>query len=179
MEFGTIKDRAIEIDGDAEKKTLILEVQVSDADDGQSVEFHATAGDDVQPPDGARVFIAEISESFQIAVVIDDGIEPDETIEPGEREIYASDDGARKSKIRWKKDGQLVLNDGEDTAVNFTGLKAAFDTLRDDFNNFLSTVFTPHLHKDSLKAETTPTTSVAVPSAANIDPAESETINLP
>lgn len=184
METGTITGREITTNLDAEKKTLLLQVLVADENDGQTVELQNQSGEDVEPPDGSRVFIMDVSDSFRVVVAVDDGIEPDSSIEQGERETYSSDGGERKAKIRWKKDGQIVLNDGGDTAVKYSELKTAFDQLKSDFDDLVN-AYNAHIHITTATIGVggpgviAPTTSAGAPTIADITPAESGTVNLP
>ena len=193
FEIGTITGREIEKNLDSEKKTLLLQVLVADDNDGQTVELQNQSGEDVEPPNGSRVFILDISDSYRIVVAVDDGIEPDPSIEQGERETYSSDGGERKAKIRWKKDGQLVINDGGDTAVKFSELQAAFDKFLSDHNDLVDLYNTLKGDVETFSTLYAPGGPAAVglpptfifsaqdgsTSDADIAPAESKTVELP
>lgn len=169
LETGTITGRAIALNKDATRPTTILQVVVSGPDDVQSVELQSFAGEDYQPPNGSRVFIADVSDTFRVALVVDDGIEPAADLSPGERELYSSAGGVRKAKIRLLADGTIKVNDGTDYAVAFNDLKTEF--------NKLNTAFNTHTHVCAAPGVASAT---GLPqSAANIDLAKVSTVRLP
>jgi phage gp45-like len=185
LEFGTITGREISQNNDASKKTTLLQVTVSEDEDVQTVELQSIAGEDFQPPDGSRVFFDEVSDTFAVALVVDDGVEPAADLEQGERELYSSDEGARKATIRLKKDGQIVVNGGGGTAIEFARMKEAFDQLKSDFDN-LVTAYNAHIHVTTATVGATPTpgviaptTSTGAPSTADMTEAESGTVEVP
>lgn len=198
MDIGNITSREIIENQDAEKKTLMLQVVVDEDEDVQDVELQNQSGIDSQPPDDSRVFILEVTESYQIVIAVDDGIEPDPSIEAGEKELYASDGGSRKSKIRWKKNGELILNDGTDFAVRYNELETAFNQLQADHDTLVSevdqlkntvnsnvTVYASHTHDETGVATDVPnqpqapSTIAPVASTADITPTKSETVRIP
>jgi phage gp45-like len=179
MEFGTITGSEISTNKDSDQKTLLLQVVASDDDDVQTVELHASSGEDTQPPSGSRVFYMEVSDSFSVGIVVDDGAEPADDIEPGEKEIYSIDGGSRKAKIRWKKNGQLILNDGGGTAIEFARMKSAFDQLRADHDALVTTVNTLQLPVNLTTLLAGPPVAQSAPSSADMSSAESDTVNIP
>lgn len=97
----------------------------------------------------------------------------------GESITYGRDgSGAIVSSVRCLADGTVIVNDGSRTAAAFQELKSGFDTLKADYNSFLTTVFTPHVHPGVLAgpASTAVTISVAVETQASIDACESTTL---
>jgi hypothetical protein len=177
IETGTITGREIATNKDSERPTRLLQVVVSGPDDVQTVELESFGGDDYQPPDGARVFIADVSSTFRIVVAVDDGVEPDPTIEKGEREIYSSDGGQRKAKFRLLKDGNIKLNDGTGTAVEFARLKAVVDSLVMQVNA-LVTSFNTHTQEVIGVVAGVPL-APAVPVVLDMSPAESSSVVIP
>ena len=177
LETGTITGRDIAQNKDADRVTLLLQVTVSGPDDVQTCELQSFAGEDYQPPDGARVFVADVSSTYRVVVAVDDGIDPDPTIEQGERELYSSDGGERKARIRLRKDGTIRVNGGSGTAVEFARMKQAFDSLVLQVNT-LVTAFNAHTHAVAGAVANAPLPP-AVSVTADMAAAESETVVIP
>jgi hypothetical protein len=129
-------------------------------------------GIEICPANGENLVITKIGDSNSFVVSIggvNQNIAPDTA--RGERRIYAvSTDGSEiKAVIKWKNDGVLELNGATDSAVKFADLKSGFDTLKSDFNAFLT-----HVHG----VAGTPPVPPAVPSTASIDSSESDDVKL-
>ena len=176
---GKITGRTIGKNRDGDSDVILLQVEVSDADDIQTVELHRGAGVDLNPPDDSIVVLVRAGNAWQIAATVNDNVTPDD-LDQGVYEIYASDSGAKTAKVNLDPGGDVTLNDGTQSAVSFPELKAQFDTLVTDFNN-LVTIFNAHVHPGvtagpgSTAVSATPGTS----STATIDGSESDTIKVP
>ena len=157
IKVGTFKGREIRKNRNGGNDVLLLQVEVSDADDVQTVELVTHAGDESSPPDGSTVMLLQIGPAWVVAVSADDLIPPD--IDVGERRVYSQDGGTRKATIYWRADGQLQLNGTGDHAVRFAALEAAFNQLKTDFNN----------HAGHFSGEVVPMPSTADISGAKID----------
>lgn len=99
---------------------------------------------------------------------------PDD-LKAGEQVIYSRDSsGTIQANIKFKNDGEINLNDGDDFAVKFNELKTAFDTLVSDFN--------AHIHAGSTDSVSGPCKilppSSAVPSTADMSNAKVEKVKL-
>lgn len=178
-EVGTITGREIGLNQDAEKKTILVQVIIADENDSQTVEVQNSACIDIQPPDSARAFVFDVSDSYRIAVAVDDGVEPEESLDAGEIEIYSIDSGSRAAKIRMKKDGDVIVNDGDKSAVRFQELKLAFDQLKADHDILVAFVNALVLPVNIPALSAGPPAAQAPVSLANIDPAESESVKVP
>lgn len=183
MPVGEVKSSEIGKNRDGDLSVRLLQVEISDPDDLQTVQLMTAGGDDYSPPDGSIAVIVKSGDSWKMAVAVDDNVEPADDLEKGERELYSSDGGARKAKLRLKKDGQQVLNDGGDTAVAFSRLQTAFDQLKSDFDALVAK-YNPHVHPVNALPGPSPiptavTTSTGSPTTADIAPAESPTVELP
>jgi hypothetical protein len=170
--IGRVTNSEIKKNRDGDEKVVLLQVEITDSDDVQTVELMTPPGVNSNPVDGSIVFIAQVGSAFKVALVADDGIEP--TADRGEHEIYASEGGVKKSSAFCKKDGTLVLNFGDDFAVRFNKLKEAFDQLKADFNTAVSQ-YNLHTHNGSVPVPTLTQT----PSTADIDPAKIDDILVP
>lgn len=86
---------------------------------------------------------------------------PDD-LKAGEQVIYSRDSsGTIQANIKFKNDGEIKLNDGDDFAVKFNELKTAFDTLKNDFNS--------HAHAGSTDSVSGP--CKILPPTATVPPA--------
>jgi hypothetical protein len=180
MKIGTVTGTEIRKNRDGTQNTVMLQVEMDDADDVQSVELMPHAGMDYRPRSGTKVFIVESGAAYKLAIASKDAIEPSSAV--GEQKVYSVDAGGLVAAIvHWMEDGQLVLNMGAGTAVEFKRLKTAFDQLKSDFDNHVHLAGLPlGSVVDSIAGPCTGTT--APPSAASIadiDPAESPTVNVP
>lgn len=172
INFGTITSVDIDTNKDGTDEVRLLTVEVYE-DDPVTVELRSTCGDDYLPAVGGICFFGDVSESYSVGISTDDGIAPDETIEQGERELYSYENGARKAKIRLKKDGDVVVNDGTDFAVKYNELKKAFDQLKADHDS--------HIHTTTATVGASASVGVIAPpaaSTANMAPAKVEKVRL-
>jgi len=157
IKVGTVTGREIRKNRNSGHDVLLLQVEVSDADDVQTVELVTHAGDESSPPDGATVMLLQIGPAWVVAVGADDLIPPG--IDVGERRVYSQDGGVRKATIYWRADGQLELNGTGDHAVRFAALETAFNQLKSDFDS----------HGGHFSGEVVPTPSTADISGAKIN----------
>jgi hypothetical protein len=92
--------------------------------------------------------------------------------------------GAPAAIVHCREDGQLVLNNGGGTAVEFARLKIAFDQLKADFDALVDFINgAPGIgHTHTCPAGggmTTAMTGTGSHTSADIDPSESPTIEVP
>jgi hypothetical protein len=112
MDLGRVTGFAIGKNKEGDKDVVLLQVEVSDEFDMQTIELMTNQGQDERPPDDSFVLALDLGDAYKLAIAVDDGIEPDPTIEKGEKEIYSSDSGTRKAKIRLLKTGTTKINGG-------------------------------------------------------------------
>ena len=170
----------------------MLQVEITDPEDIQTVELISQDGEDTNPPDGSKVVIISVGKAWKIAVAINDGIEPDANQVPGEKKIYSSDGGVIKAFIQLLKTGAMIIsgtllqilgstkieltapiieiNGSADFAVSFNDLQTAFNALKAEFD--------AHIHSGVLAGPAT-TGVPTIPSAADITPAKVTTVKLP
>ena len=132
MAIGIVTGRRISKNRDGDKDVLILQVSLIDGEDTRSIEIFSSA--DFNPANGTRVYICNVSDSYQVAVATSDGLAPE--VEPGEVEIYSTDNPvtAKQARIYLNKDGEIIMNQGTDFAVRFSALETAFNQLKSDFD---------------------------------------------
>lgn len=129
MQTAIVTGREIKKNKDGKKSVILLQCQITDPADVQSVELMNQTGEDNNPPDGSRVTIIDIGQAFKLAIASDDNIEP--ITEPGEKRIYSTDsDGNLKASFYLKNDGSVTLENDN----GFIELKANGDV---DINGFI------------------------------------------
>lgn len=120
---GKITGRTITTNRDGTNLRVMLQVQMTNPDDIQTVEYVSLPGQDENPIDGSRVFILEVGDSYKIAIAVDDGVTP--AMATGEKRLYSvSDAGVIQAFINILKSGIIEVNGDADFAVRFTALEA-------------------------------------------------------
>lgn len=112
MKLGRVISSQIETNRDGSGKVLLLQVELSDPDDLQTVEYLQAAGDDYRPPPGTSVVVTDLGKAWKIAIGADDGIEPESA--EGEKEIYAHQAGQKKGRLKCNLDGTVQAGAGDD-----------------------------------------------------------------
>jgi phage gp45-like len=178
--IGTVLGSEVTKNKDADEDSRILQVELTNTDDVQSIEQMGQVGEDSSPQPGARVIVLDLSPSYRVAVAAEDGVTP--AVADGEKEFYSYDSsGSKLATIRLLSDASIELNGNTDFAVAFDDLKVAFDQLRDDFNDFVSTVFNVHAHPGVTAgaASTGPPPVGGSPSSADMAGAKVDSIKVP
>ena len=125
---GKITGRTITTNRDGTNQRVMLQVQMTNPDDIQTVEYVSLPGQDENPIDGSRVFILEVGESYKIAIAVDDGVTP--AMETGEKRLYSvSDAGDIQAELKILKTGIIEINGDADFAVRFTALETQMQLL--------------------------------------------------
>lgn len=123
VHLGTIVGSKIIENMDSENTTRMLSAELSSADDVQSIELISQNGEQTNPLDDATVIILEINKAWKIAVAIKDLVEPDNTLERGEKKIYAVD--SSNNVVAWvyfKGDGNILIeNDNGSINIDENG----------------------------------------------------------
>lgn len=134
---GIVTGRRIGKNRDGDKNVLLLQVEIIENEDVRTIEIFSSG--DFNPANGTRVYICNVSDSYQVAVATSDGLTPE--CEAGEREFYSTDNPATQKKARLKlnKDGEIVLNQGTKSAVNFLDLNTQLQLLVTAINAALAT----------------------------------------
>jgi hypothetical protein len=167
--IGVVTGRRVSKNRDGDKPVLILQVSLIDGEDTRSIEIFSSS--DFNPANGTRVYICNVSDSYQVAVATSDGLTPE--VEAGEVEIYSTDNPvtAKQARIYLNKDGEIILNQGTDFAVRFSALETAFNQLKSDYD--------AHTHPYVDTPIGASTTSATAPSTADISGAKIEEILVP
>lgn len=111
IQIGRITGSDVGVNKDSDTPVRILQVELTGVDDVQSCELFTQAGEDNNPPNDAFCLVLDVSAALKIIVAISDGLTPE--CDQGERELYSQENGEKQARIKWKKDGTLVLNLGE------------------------------------------------------------------
>ncbi len=117
MDIGRVTGYEIGKNKEGEVDVLLLQVEISEPDDVQTVELYQSGGRDYNPPTNSTVIVIPIADALQIAVAVNDGITPES--EPGETEIYSVDEyaGSKQAKVKLFTDGICKINNGGPAAA--------------------------------------------------------------
>lgn len=108
MQTGKVTGYEITENKGSEKKKLILQLEITDPEDIQSIQLLSSSGEISNPPEGSKVITLPIgTNGYKVGVAVDDNIEP-EQLNPGEKIIYASDKGEVKAKVYLKNTGEII-----------------------------------------------------------------------
>lgn len=192
MQTGKVTGYEISKNKGSTTNKLVLQLEISDPEDIQSIQLLSSSGEISNPPNGSKIVFVPIgTNGYKLGLAVDDNIEP-ESLEPGEKILYSSKDGEVKAKIKLTNDSKVILNDGEDFAVRYSKLEEAFNQLKEDFNTLVSnynstvSVFNAHVHivttPDTINGTASPTTTPGTngsSSNADIAPSKVEEVILP
>ncbi len=89
----------------------------------------------------------------------------------GELKIYAVDQNEVKSSVELKKNGQVIVNGGENFAVKFNQLKTKFDSLIAKLNSFIVS-YNTHTHANHAVV----TTMLQEQTTLNIDDSKADNL---
>lgn len=134
---GNITGQEIKKNQGAENPRRLLQVQISDDQDVQTVELFGPSGEDTAPANGSRVVILSIGNAWKIAIGVDDGITP--TAAAGEKILYAINNGSIAAKIHLKADGKCDINGGTKSTLTYAALNTALQGLVTAINAALAT----------------------------------------
>jgi hypothetical protein len=117
MDIGRVTGYGIGKNKEGEVNTLLLQVEVSEPDDVQTIELFKSGGLDYNPPTNATVIVLSVTDALQIAVAVNDGVAPES--EPGEIEIFSVAEyaGEKKARMKFFTDGKAKINDGGPAAA--------------------------------------------------------------
>lgn len=136
--IGTVTGQEIKENRDGAADVRLLQVQLSNASDIQTVQYMPMAGDDSPPQIGDLVVVMPIGPAFMVALGIQDSIVP--SMAAGERKLYSRDGaGAIAAFINLLAGGDLELNGNVNTAIRFTPLDTALQLLVTAINAALAT----------------------------------------
>lgn len=130
--IGRVTGREVKQNIDSSGDKLVLQVEVTDPDDVQSIQLMPQGGEDYNPPNDSQVLILPVTDRFKVAIAADDGITS--TMAPGERKMYSTSAGAIAAFINLLDTGIIEINGNGEFAIGFNAMKTAFDEMVSDFN---------------------------------------------
>ena len=129
IRIGTVTGRKVGKNRDGTDDVLLLQVEITDPDDIQTVELMQPAGQKDYPIDDSQVVILDIGNAFKAAVAVQDGVTPSGS--PGDKELYSLDSaGLIKAFINILASGNIELNGNNDNAVRFQALQDKLTALK-------------------------------------------------
>ena len=130
--IGKVTGREVIENRDGQNSRLMLQVEITDSDDIQTVELRNQYGEDNNPVNGSQVLIVDIGSAFKMAIAAEDGITP--SMNPGEKKIYSVSGIAIAAFIDFLESGILNINGSVDFAVRFDALNTALQTMLTSLN---------------------------------------------
>lgn len=144
--IGKITGFEIAHNKDSDGDVLMLQVELTEETDVQTVELFRHTGVDYNPPVGSTTVTIPVTESLRIAIATDDGITPESA--PGEYEIYSSDGTAKLSKVKCDATSvkvygtEVVINGGMQGAARVNDKTAIDATTDPTFFSWMTSVST-------------------------------------
>lgn len=155
IDIGTVQTSEVTKNKDADDNSRMLQVEITNADDLQSIEQYCQVGEDNNPHPGARVIILDLGPSYRVAIAAHDG-NPPAASSLGEKYLYSHDsNGTPLAYVYFRDDSTVEVNGTGDFAVRYNELKTAYDQLKADHDDLVNAV-NAHTHNDSLGSPTTP-----------------------
>lgn len=133
LEPCTINSSSIGINADDDETTQLLECQLLEDNDVQTIEELHIPNFQYNPPLLSRAFFSAAWEELKVLVGINDRIQKYQ-LSPGEFVLYSSDSGTMKAKIVGLLSGNLQLNGSGNFAVKYNELMIAFNELQTAYN---------------------------------------------
>lgn len=137
-QIGTIKGQEIKKNRDGSIAVRLLQVQISNESDMQTVQYMGPAGEDSAPINNDLVQIFSIGPAFKFAVSVEDQGNP-AIMDDGEKQLYSRDsNGAIAALINFMANGDLELNGVADNAIRFAALDTQLQLLVTAINTALA-----------------------------------------
>jgi hypothetical protein len=126
IQLGKVTGQEIKQNRGTDINVRMLQVQLSNESDIQSVEYIPLSGDDNPPKKDDKVVVIGIGSAFKIAIGVRDAVVT--AMAAGERKLYSRDgNGDIAAFINLLTDGNINLNGDAYSAVRFEELKTSFD----------------------------------------------------
>jgi hypothetical protein len=161
--------------GDTSGDSIIATLKGS-AEKGETAQVQGQTGIIGNPPKGAkglRIRIGSLdiiisSLNYKVALPAN----------PGETKVYSTDpDGVEKAGTIYRNDGSQEINGENDFAIRFSEMKAAFNELKQDLNDAIST-YNSHTHPTP-SGPSSPPAQLQISSTADMSDAKVDTVKLP
>lgn len=112
IELGRVKGSGYAKNKDGDRIVLLLQTELTDPEDIQTVELMSQTGEESRPPIGSEVSVIPAGGSYKVAVATSDGIDPG--VSDGEKKIYSTNaiGIAVMAFVHLKNDGTIIANNG-------------------------------------------------------------------
>lgn len=126
--IGKIISSAIGKNRNSETKSILLQVQITDPKDIQTIQSVSQSGENSNPPPLSNAFVLQFGSSNMVCLGADDGLTPD--VEPGEKEFYGVasivTDGKLVSRtklvrVKWFKENTIDFKNEFETLSGLLG----------------------------------------------------------
>jgi len=109
IDIGTVVGSELTTNRDGDDTVRMLQVEMTNSEDVQSIEQFRAPGDDSAPQVGARVIVLTLAPAYKVAVAMDDEVTP--SASDGEKILYSFDSGgAKQAVITLYTTGQVDIN---------------------------------------------------------------------
>lgn len=129
-DIGIITGRTIGLNRDGDKPRVLLQVEL-ELDDVRTIELIPKSGVDENPGNGCRVVVVDVAgeDNYSVGIAVTDDLTP--SVLPGEKEIYSTNSPVTTKLARIKLDtlGNVVNNQGSNSAVSYAALNTALQLL--------------------------------------------------
>lgn len=137
VSIGTVVGREIIENRDSENESRMLSVELSEANDVQSIEHINQNGEQTNPLDDTTVLVLELNPSWKLAIAINDLVDIDENLDPGEKKIYAVDSSNNiVSSIYLRNTGIVEIGGGDQFVALANKVKTALDFINNVFSSW-------------------------------------------
>lgn len=116
IQIGTVKSIEFRKNKDGDANTAMLQVELSEPDDIQSVELFTQPGQEVIPENGDEVIVIALNSSYRVAIAGNDQVIP--SIGQGERLFYSTLNGVIKAQIYLTNQGKISIGNGVDELLS-------------------------------------------------------------
>lgn len=105
---GIVTGRVTAPNRNSDLSVRLLQVQLTDLMDVQTVQLVEQSGEESSPPLGSLVTVVNGGQAFKLAVGVDDGIEP--IMDPGGKRLYSIDPATHKviAELKFDPDGTVT-----------------------------------------------------------------------
>lgn len=138
---GKVTGQRISTNRDGNKNVRLLQVEFIENEDTRTIEVFCPM--DYNPANNTLVNIINVSGSYQIAIGFSDGLTPE--VSQGEYEIYSTDNPvtAKQARIKLNSSGEIILNGGVKSSVNYPDTVNALNTFLTALNGQLTGLGAP------------------------------------
>jgi len=107
---GRVTGKTVGLNKDGIKNVLLLQCELTDPEDIQTVELMNQTGEDNRPPNDSKCVILKIGEAWKIAIATDDKIKS--IAQDGEKRVYSTNTigDTVSTSLHFKNDGTVVLD---------------------------------------------------------------------